>query len=272
MHPFDGRVVSNFIRQALAGEDITIFGEGQQTRSFCYRDDLIEGMMRMMNAPDDFRGPVNLGNPERIHHRAIGRAGDRADRLEIETRVSAAAGRRPALRRPGHHLGTPAAQVGADVTLRDGLKKTIAWFRTIDLTTIAPRRPIIEDGAGGWGKRLWSVPTLHDHFVVPGEGRDAGRHHANTGHSDEHSNTRIAIAPWGWMRSGCFERALHKPKRIARTNAPGNLEPVYCFPCRHVGKHEGSHRRSRGRYCHQQLTIALTPQIRKLKLEIRSNL
>jgi len=63
MHPFDGRVVSNFIRQALQGEDITIFGEGNQTRSFCYRDDLVEGMIRMMNGPDDFIGPVNIGNP-----------------------------------------------------------------------------------------------------------------------------------------------------------------------------------------------------------------
>ena len=63
MHPFDGRVVSNFIRQALAGEPITIFGSGEQTRSFCYRDDLVEGMIRMMNGPDDFVGPVNIGNP-----------------------------------------------------------------------------------------------------------------------------------------------------------------------------------------------------------------
>ena len=70
MHPFDGRVVSNFIRQALAGEDITIYGDGSQTRSFCYRDDLIEGMLRMMAAPDDFVGPVNLGNPRRIHDHA----------------------------------------------------------------------------------------------------------------------------------------------------------------------------------------------------------
>ncbi len=63
MHPFDGRVISNFIRQALCGEPITIFGDGSQTRSFCYRDDLIEGIMRMMAGPDDFPGPVNLGNP-----------------------------------------------------------------------------------------------------------------------------------------------------------------------------------------------------------------
>src|SRR5689334_3465683 len=63
MHPYDGRVVSNFIRQALTGEPITLYGDGSQTRSFCYRDDLVEGMIRMMNAPDDFIGPVNLGNP-----------------------------------------------------------------------------------------------------------------------------------------------------------------------------------------------------------------
>src|SRR3954465_911129 len=63
MHPFDGRVVSNFIRQAIKGEDITIFGTGSQTRSFCYVDDLVEGILRMMKGPDRFVGPVNLGNP-----------------------------------------------------------------------------------------------------------------------------------------------------------------------------------------------------------------
>lgn len=63
MHPNDGRVVSNFILQALKGEDITIYGEGNQTRSFCYRDDLIEAMIRMMDTPDDITGPINIGNP-----------------------------------------------------------------------------------------------------------------------------------------------------------------------------------------------------------------
>ena len=63
MHPNDGRVVSNFILQALRQQDITVFGDGSQTRSFCYVDDLVEGMIRMMNAPDDFTGPVNIGNP-----------------------------------------------------------------------------------------------------------------------------------------------------------------------------------------------------------------
>ena len=66
MHPNDGRVVSNFIVQALRGEDITIYGDGSQTRSFCYVDDLIEGWSRLMDTPDDFTGPVNLGNPVEI--------------------------------------------------------------------------------------------------------------------------------------------------------------------------------------------------------------
>jgi UDP-glucuronate decarboxylase len=63
MHPSDGRVVSNFIMQALRGEPITIYGDGSQTRSFCYVDDLIEGFLRLMNTPDEVTGPVNLGNP-----------------------------------------------------------------------------------------------------------------------------------------------------------------------------------------------------------------
>ena len=63
MHPNDGRVISNFIVQALANRDITVFGDGMQTRSFCHVDDLIEGLIRMMNGPDEFIGPVNLGNP-----------------------------------------------------------------------------------------------------------------------------------------------------------------------------------------------------------------
>lgn len=63
MHPADGRVVSNFIVQALKGDDITVYGDGQQTRSFCYVSDLIDGMVRLMNQPDDFAGPVNIGNP-----------------------------------------------------------------------------------------------------------------------------------------------------------------------------------------------------------------
>src|SRR5690606_7019457 len=63
MHPRDGRVVSNFIVQALKGEDVTIFGDGSQSRSFCYCDDLIDGFIRLMESPAELTGPVNLGNP-----------------------------------------------------------------------------------------------------------------------------------------------------------------------------------------------------------------
>ena len=63
MRPKDGRVVSNVVTQALAGDDITIYGDGQQTRSFCYVDDLVDGLVRLMESPDEVTGPVNLGNP-----------------------------------------------------------------------------------------------------------------------------------------------------------------------------------------------------------------
>ncbi|MDP4652428.1 MAG: SDR family oxidoreductase, partial [Haliea sp.] len=71
MHPKDGRVVSNFIVQALGGQPITLYGDGQQTRSFCYVDDLIDGLIRLMNTPDDLTGPVNLGNPEEFTIREL---------------------------------------------------------------------------------------------------------------------------------------------------------------------------------------------------------
>src|SRR5699024_9461642 len=71
MHPYDGRVVSNFILQALRGEDITLYGDGSQTRSFCYVDDLAAGIIAMMNGPDEFVGPVNLGNPHEFTIRQL---------------------------------------------------------------------------------------------------------------------------------------------------------------------------------------------------------
>ena len=70
-HPNDGRVVSNFIVQALRGEPLTLYGNGSQTRSFCYRDDLVEGIIRMMNGPNTFVGPVNLGNPDEFTIREL---------------------------------------------------------------------------------------------------------------------------------------------------------------------------------------------------------
>ena len=103
MHPYDGRVISNFIRQAMQGEDITIFGDGRQTRSFCYRDDLVEGLIRMMNGPDDSCGPVNLGNPEEFTIRELADIVLEADRLESEARRAAAAGRRSHAAAARHH-------------------------------------------------------------------------------------------------------------------------------------------------------------------------
>jgi UDP-glucuronate decarboxylase len=141
MHPYDGRVVSNFIRQALAGDDITIFGRGDQTRSFCYRDDLTEGMLRMMNGPDDFIGPVNLGNP------------DEFTILELANLVLELTGSKsklvyrplpaddPTRRRPDITLAKTRLGWEPKVPLREGLKRTIEWFKSIDLGDYRPPTP-----------------------------------------------------------------------------------------------------------------------------------
>ncbi len=141
MHPYDGRVISNFIRQALEGEDITIFGDGRQTRSFCYRDDLVEGLIRMMNAPDDFCGPVNLGNPEEFTIREL------ADIvIELTGAGSTLVARPlpaddPTQRRPDITLAQRRLGWQPTVPLRQGLGKTIDWFRSIDLTEYRPPTP-----------------------------------------------------------------------------------------------------------------------------------
>jgi UDP-glucuronate decarboxylase len=141
MHPFDGRVVSNFIRQALAGEDITIFGDGRQTRSFCYRDDLVEGMIRMMNGADDFVGPVNLGNPDEF---TIAELAD----LVLELTGSKSKIVReplpaddPVRRRPDIALARQRLNWQPTVKLRDGLERTIEWFRSIDVGHYRPPTP-----------------------------------------------------------------------------------------------------------------------------------
>ncbi|MEN6457985.1 MAG: UDP-glucuronic acid decarboxylase family protein [Thermoguttaceae bacterium] len=141
MHPYDGRVVSNFIRQALAGEDITIFGNGSQTRSFCYRDDLIEGMMRMMDGPDDFIGPVNLGNPEEftileLANLIIELTGSRSKLVHQALPVDD-----PTQRRPDIGLAKQRLDWQPTVPLREGLLKTIEWFRSIDMNHYRPPTP-----------------------------------------------------------------------------------------------------------------------------------
>jgi len=123
--------VSNFIRQALRGEDITIFGDGSQTRSFCYRDDLIEGMLRMMDGPDDFIGPVNLGNPDEftileLANLVIELTESHSKVVHRDLPVDDPTRRRPDIRLAKEKLGWQPR-----TALRQGLEKTIEWFRTI---------------------------------------------------------------------------------------------------------------------------------------------
>lgn len=134
MHPFDGRVVSNFIRQALAGEDITVFGDGSQTRSFCYRDDLVEGMIRMMEGPDEFIGPVNLGNPDEFSIRELAELAIELTGSHSELAFDPLPADDPKQRRPDIGLARERLDWRPSVPLREGLTKTIDWFRTIDLS------------------------------------------------------------------------------------------------------------------------------------------
>ena len=141
MNPYDGRVVSNFIRQAIAGEPITLFGSGDQTRSFCYRDDLIEGMMRMMAAPDDFIGPVNIGNPGEFTIReladlTVALTGSRSEIVHRSLPVDDPERRRPDIALARARLGWEPT-----VALREGLARTIEWFRSVDLADYRPPTP-----------------------------------------------------------------------------------------------------------------------------------
>jgi len=141
MHPYDGRVVSNFIQQALNKQDLTIFGDGSQTRSFCYRDDLIEGMIRMMDGPDEFIGPVNLGNPGEFTVRELAELvlelTDSKSKI-IEKPLPADD---PKQRKPDITLAKKWLKWEPTVPLRDGLAKTIEWFRSIDLHHYRPPTP-----------------------------------------------------------------------------------------------------------------------------------
>lgn len=141
MHPFDGRVVSNFIRQALTGEDITIFGDGKQTRSFCYRDDLVEGIIRMMDTPDDVIGPINLGNPGEF---TIGELAELVQELsgtDSQVTYKPLPEDDPVRRRPSIDLARSRLGWEPTVQLREGLGDTIDWFRTIDFDQYRPPTP-----------------------------------------------------------------------------------------------------------------------------------
>lgn len=131
MHPNDGRVVSNFIVQALRGEPITIFGDGTQTRSFCYVDDMIDGMLRLMDTPAEFTGPVNLGNPSEF------------TMLELAEKIIKIVGGKASLtfkalpqddpkqRQPDISLAKQVLAWQPRVSLDDGLEETAAYFRKL---------------------------------------------------------------------------------------------------------------------------------------------
>ncbi len=131
MHPNDGRVVSNFIVQALKGDDITIYGDGSQTRSFCYVDDLIDGMVGMMNSREGFAGPVNVGNPGEftmleLAEKVIGLVGG-TSRITYQALPQDD----PKQRQPDISLAKSELGWEPKVALEDGLKETIAYFRNI---------------------------------------------------------------------------------------------------------------------------------------------
>ena len=131
MHPNDGRVVSNFIVQALTNQDITVFGDGTQTRSFCYVDDLIEGMIRMMNGPDDFTGPVNLGNPDEFTILELAKKIVKITNSKSKIVFKPLPQDDPMQRRPDISLAKEKLKWQPTVKLDQGLKKTIEYFDKI---------------------------------------------------------------------------------------------------------------------------------------------
>jgi len=128
MLPDDGRVVSNFIVQALTGQPITIYGDGSQTRSFCYVDDLIEGMVRMMNAPDHFSGPVNLGNPDEYSMIGLAREIIRLTGGKAEIVFKPLPVDDPRQRQPDVSLAKNILGWQSGTSLEHGLNKTIEYF------------------------------------------------------------------------------------------------------------------------------------------------
>ena len=128
MHPDDGRVISNFILQALRNEPITIYGDGSQTRSFCYVDDMISGLIRLMNTPDDFTGPVNLGNPIEISILELAEKIIRMTGSKSKITFKPLPADDPKQRQPLIELAKEKLGWTPEVPLEEGLKKTIAYF------------------------------------------------------------------------------------------------------------------------------------------------
>jgi UDP-glucuronate decarboxylase len=131
MHPNDGRVVSNFIVQALKGEPVTLFGDGSQTRSFCYVDDLVDALVRLMNSPVELTGPVNLGNPREFTVRQLAEMviAMTGSRSKIDFRPLPVDD--PKQRQPDISLARKTLDWGPKTELEAGLKATIAYFREL---------------------------------------------------------------------------------------------------------------------------------------------
>lgn len=129
MHPADGRVVSNFIIQALTGQEITVYGDGSQTRSFCYVDDLIDGLIKLMESPAEFTGPVNLGNPVEFAMSELAQivVSETGSSSQIVTRPLPQDD--PKQRKPDISLAKNQLGWTPKIPLREGIKPTIAYFR-----------------------------------------------------------------------------------------------------------------------------------------------
>ncbi|MEA1918209.1 MAG: UDP-glucuronic acid decarboxylase family protein [Campylobacterota bacterium] len=131
MNPYDGRVVSNFIVQAIKGEDITMYGDGMQSRSFCYVDDLVDGMIRLMNSRDGFTGPVNIGNPGEftmieLAEKIIELTGSSSKIIFLPLPQDD-----PMQRQPDITLAKKELNWEPHIALEEGLKKTIAYFKSV---------------------------------------------------------------------------------------------------------------------------------------------
>lgn len=131
MHPNDGRVVSNFIVQALKGKDITIYGDGKQTRSFQYVDDLVEGMIRLMNTPDSFTGPVNIGNPGEFTMLELAEKVIRMTNTKSKIVFQPLPADDPMQRRPDISLAKEVLGWEPKINLDEGLARTIDYFRSV---------------------------------------------------------------------------------------------------------------------------------------------
>jgi len=129
MHPNDGRVVSNFIVQALRGEDITVYGDGSQTRSFCYVDDMVDGLIKLMNSPDDFTGPVNLGSQAEFSILELAKIILNLTRSRSKIIFKPLPPDDPRQRRPDITIARDRLGWEPYTPVEDGLEKTVAYFR-----------------------------------------------------------------------------------------------------------------------------------------------